>query len=71
MRAGAWSVRAGSSSKGNDQVLNRTTVVGRLAVQDEMESKLDRVTPFAKRDVAYEQASSSKLSAAVIIAGKS
>ena len=51
--------------------LNRTAAVGRLAVQDEMEAKLDRVTPFAKRGVAYEQASSSKLSAAVIIAGKS
>ncbi|MDM7851848.1 hypothetical protein QUF18_12530 [Pseudochrobactrum kiredjianiae] len=51
--------------------LNRTAAVGRLAVQDEMEAKLDRVTPFAKRGVAYEQASSSKPSAAVIIAGKS
>ncbi len=51
--------------------LNRTAAVGRLAVQDEMEAKLDRVTPFAKRGVAYEQASSSNLSAAVMIAGKS
>lgn len=51
--------------------LSRTAAVGRLAVQDEMEAKLDRVTPFAKRGVAYEQASSSNLSSAVIIAGKS
>lgn len=51
--------------------LNRTAAVGRLAVQDEMEAKLDRVTPFAKRGVAYEQANSSNLSSAVIIAGKS
>lgn len=51
--------------------LNRTAAVGRLAVQDEMEAKLDRVTPFAKRGVAYAQASSSNLSSAVIIAGKS
>ena len=57
--------------KATISALNRTAAVGRLAVQDEMEAKLDRVTPFAKRGVAYEQASSSSLSAAVIIAGKS
>ncbi|WP_439273560.1 hypothetical protein [Pseudochrobactrum sp. HB0163] len=51
--------------------LNRTAAVGRLAVQDEMEARLDRVTPFAKRGVAYERATAANLSAAVIIAGKS
>ncbi len=57
--------------KATISALNRTAAVGRLAVQDEMEAKLDRVTPFAKRGVAYEQASSSNLSTAVMIAGKS
>lgn len=51
--------------------LNRTAAGGRLAVQDEMKTKLDRVTPFALRGVAYTQASANRLTASVIIAGKS
>lgn len=51
--------------------LNRTAAVGRLEVQSQMAQQLDRVTPFAKKGVAYEQATKNKLTSTVIIAGKS
>ncbi|ASV86519.1 hypothetical protein CES85_1055 [Ochrobactrum quorumnocens] len=51
--------------------LNRTAAVGRLEVQKEMELKLDAVTPYAKRGVIYEQANKDRLSATVMISGRS
>jgi hypothetical protein len=51
--------------------LNRTAAVGRQEVQKEMELHLDRVTPYAKRGVVYEQANQTRLSATVMIAGRS
>lgn len=51
--------------------LNRVAAVGRLQVQEEMDLKLDRVTPFAKRGVIFERASKDRLSATVLISGRS
>ncbi|MEN5277323.1 hypothetical protein ABE527_10260 [Brucella sp. TWI432] len=51
--------------------LNHVAAVGRLQVQEEMELKLDRVTPFAKKGIIYEKANKDRLSAMVMISGRS
>lgn len=51
--------------------LNRVAAAGRLEVQKQMDLKLDAVTPFAKRGIVYEQANKDRLSATVMIAGRS